>query len=299
MRKRLTILGWIALVAAIVLVARYEQNHDSSSHRYDIECHQQSPPTSTTDSLTCKIDSSKEAEQGKSGPQWWHILLAWPEGITAWAIIFTLIAISTQAYLMRVHADHFAILAEATFKQTAILTESVAAAKASAKAASDQIGMMKDKEQALIQVVPLKLEKLAFYGANKIGLEVVNVGATVALEVSIKAGVRISAKGLKPEEGEYLNLEIPILLKPFEPKQYSVECYIPHKRGGELWDTDSQITIDVWGEFQYGDVFNATHTNFFSFRMNADGFDIMPDATMALKVSRPWYSHSDDLSTEF
>jgi hypothetical protein len=135
--------------------------------------------------------------------------------------------------------------------------------------------------------------------ANEIGLEVVNVGATVALEVSIKAGARISATGLKPEEGEYLSLDIPMLLKPFEPKQSSVECYIPRKRGGQLWDADAKITIDVWGEFRYRDVFNATHNNFFSFRMNADGFDTVPDGRMTLKVRRHWYPHSDDSPMEF
>jgi hypothetical protein len=153
MLKRLAIPALIVVaVVTIVLVTRYEQKYYTPDSRYDLKCVQESSPTSTAASLTCKVDSKSEEEQGKASVQWWHVLLTWPEGITAWAVIFTLIAIATQAYLMRVHANHFAILAEATFKQTAILAESVAAAQKNADAALHQTNHMVASERAWLLV---------------------------------------------------------------------------------------------------------------------------------------------------
>jgi hypothetical protein len=101
MRKRLAILGGGVLIVTVILMAVYYQHRNAVSEGYDIKCVQPSEPTSAANSLTCKIYSSQNADQGKSKPPWWIVLLAWPEGITAWLLLLTLGAIVWQAWETR------------------------------------------------------------------------------------------------------------------------------------------------------------------------------------------------------
>jgi hypothetical protein len=101
MVKRLAILAGSTLIVAVMLMARYDQNYDAGKEGYNVECVQSSQPTAASASLACKIYPGQNAEQGKSSPPWWHKLLAWPEGITAWLLMFTLGAIIWQAWETR------------------------------------------------------------------------------------------------------------------------------------------------------------------------------------------------------
>src|ERR1039457_385686 len=98
MRKVLPILAATALIATVILVTRYDQNYDAGGKGYDIKCEQSSQPTAASASLTCTIHSSQNAEQGKPRSPWWDKLLTWPEGITAWLLMLTLIAICWQSW---------------------------------------------------------------------------------------------------------------------------------------------------------------------------------------------------------
>lgn len=49
--------------------------------------------------------SNHDQQKTEDGPQGWHKLVTWPEGITAWAIILTLISISYQSYWTRKAAE--------------------------------------------------------------------------------------------------------------------------------------------------------------------------------------------------
>jgi hypothetical protein len=66
-----------------------------------MKCVQPSEPPSTTNSLTCKINPSQNAEDGHAKSQWWSVLIAWPEGITAWLLFITLVGILWQAWETR------------------------------------------------------------------------------------------------------------------------------------------------------------------------------------------------------
>jgi len=115
----LVILAAAALLVAVIYVARYDQNYDTGKKGYDIKCEQNSPPSSATASLACTIHSEKEADQGKPEPPWWHKLLAWPEGITAWLIMLTLGAIIWQAWETRKAAGAAADSANAAYGSVA------------------------------------------------------------------------------------------------------------------------------------------------------------------------------------
>lgn len=98
MLKRLLIPAGAVLIVAVIFVAGYCQDRDTSSEGYDIKCVQSSEPASTLPTLTCVINPKQNAKQGKSSPPWWHKLLTWPEGITAWLLLLTLGAIAWQAW---------------------------------------------------------------------------------------------------------------------------------------------------------------------------------------------------------
>lgn len=58
-------------------------------------------PAAASASLACKIYPSQNTDQGEPRPPWWHKLLAWPEGITAWLLLLTLGAIIWQSWETR------------------------------------------------------------------------------------------------------------------------------------------------------------------------------------------------------
>jgi hypothetical protein len=101
MKKYLWIPFALAVVAAVVLMARDDKNYDTGSHGYDIKCVQSSEPSPTAASLSCTIDPKQNADQSQASPQWWHKLLAWPDGVTAWLLLLTLGAITWQSWETR------------------------------------------------------------------------------------------------------------------------------------------------------------------------------------------------------
>jgi hypothetical protein len=105
MLKNVAILAGIFLIAAVILMARFDKDYGTTSKGYDAKCVQGSEQSMEPGSLVCTIRPGQDAEQGKSNPPWWHKLIAWPEGITAWLIMFTLGAIVCQAWETREAAE--------------------------------------------------------------------------------------------------------------------------------------------------------------------------------------------------
>jgi hypothetical protein len=105
MLKWLTISSAAILIAALVLMVRYDQIHDTKDKGYDIKCTQSSDPSTTMNDLVCTAEHSQKAESSKSSSQWWHVFFAWPEGITALLIALTLGAITWQSWETRKAAE--------------------------------------------------------------------------------------------------------------------------------------------------------------------------------------------------
>jgi hypothetical protein len=106
MWKRLAILGGSVLIVAAILVAVYYQQHNAIGQGYDIKCVQPSEPPLASASLACKIYQSQNAEQGHPSLHWWNVLIAWPEGITAWLLLLTLGAIVWQSWSLHEQTRH-------------------------------------------------------------------------------------------------------------------------------------------------------------------------------------------------
>jgi hypothetical protein len=195
----------------------------------------------------------------------------------------TLSALSGQAATMATQAGYME-------RQTKILEDSVAAAKASARAANDQIDMMKQKEQARIQAVPLDFDAVDPAEPNKIMIEFVNVGPTNAFDVRVEAGAQVTVEGLRQQVGEYTDLAIATLLKPDKTESSWVVWDFPPRWQDQVVDGKVRITFELMGQIKYRDVFESVHTDNFSYRMNVYGIEHLPRHFIQLKLMRKWYS---------
>jgi hypothetical protein len=138
MWKRLLILAGVVLIVAGIVVAVYYQQRNAIGQGYDIKCIQDRQPTSAATSLICVIRSKQNTEQGHASSRWWNVLLAWPEGITAWLLMLTLGAIVWQAWETR--------------KAAAAAADSANAAYGSVTFAEAQLRLMIDKERARLDL---------------------------------------------------------------------------------------------------------------------------------------------------
>ena len=160
----------LGVFVAVILMARYDKNYDTGSHGYNLSCVQSSDPSPATISLACTINPKQNADQGQSGAPWWHKLVAWPEGITAWLLLLTLGAILWQAWETR--------------KAAVATADSANAAYGSVRFAEAQWEMMKDKERARIEIKTtdgLNLERIGEgFWHLKATIRIRNLGATRA-----------------------------------------------------------------------------------------------------------------------
>jgi hypothetical protein len=101
MLRWLTICGSVLLIGTVIMVARYDEIHNTEGKGYDIKCTQSSEPSTTMGSLICTAEHSQKAESGKNDPPRWHEFFTWPEGITALAVLATMFFIGWQAFLTR------------------------------------------------------------------------------------------------------------------------------------------------------------------------------------------------------
>ncbi|MHB1744791.1 MAG: hypothetical protein ACYCPO_14175 [Acidobacteriaceae bacterium] len=209
------------------------------------------------------------------GPWFFGLFLAIAGGVQLWLLRVTWKAIREQKTEMAI--------------QTGILKISVAAAKDSAKAANDQIEMMKGKERARIQIIPLNFEVIEPTEPNKIMIEFVNIEPTNAFDVRVEAGGKITVDGLNPEQGEYTDLAIPTLLRPDKPESSWVVCDFPQRWQNQIVDDRARITVELIGKIKYRDVFDAIQIDDFSYRMNVYGIENMPRNFVRLKLMREWH----------
>lgn len=107
------------LILTVILVARYDEIHNTEGKGYDIKCTQSSEPSAAVGSLICTAEHSQKTNNGESDSPWWHVFFTWPEGITALLITLTLGAIIWQAWETRKAAEATQEGARATAEQSA------------------------------------------------------------------------------------------------------------------------------------------------------------------------------------
>lgn len=98
MLKRFVFLGKFALavsiaVGAITLVT-YEEHKASDKYQRDCQSHVASITSAGNNNNANRADQCQDPKQYMP---WWYVLMAWPDGITAWALLATLCAIIWQS----------------------------------------------------------------------------------------------------------------------------------------------------------------------------------------------------------
>jgi hypothetical protein len=104
--KRLTIFA-VAIAFAPIAVP---VNQEPSSRQLTEQSQRPTPPSAT---VTNDENRTYYQEGNKDKPQGWHKFVTWPEGVTTWAILFTLAAIAGQAVETRRAAQATVRYAEA------------------------------------------------------------------------------------------------------------------------------------------------------------------------------------------
>lgn len=261
------IIGGAAVGGAIVFVAR--QQHRAAE---EYEAAREKRCASSFPLDPEKQDACKhERDSPGNYLPWGYILVAWPEGITTWAIILTFVVVGWQAVLLRrtredVHEQAGWMKTQAGHMedQSKILRDSVAVAKQNADTAIAQIEMVKSKERAQLRIEfdPLSL----IYDQKREGYP---VGFKVFLDGSTRATIlneRIVAyladsPGTKRTAWEPLG--IPGI---FIPGVSPVECVIFIQDDDEVWgnETDRErvnlvrerkLDVYVTGRILYRDLF--------------------------------------------
>src|ERR1700733_11915956 len=84
---------WAAIGVGIITFVAYEQHSAAEEYKHHRELYCAIFPVSEIDKMSC-------AEEGKSAKDylpWGYVLVAWPEGVTTWAIIATGLVIAWQS----------------------------------------------------------------------------------------------------------------------------------------------------------------------------------------------------------
>lgn len=187
-------------------------------------------------------ENVKDTERHTPG---WYSFFRWPSGTTTWAIILTLLVISEQT------------------RQTA----------KSAKAASDSITFLKQKERARFFVVPFALYGLhdtptGFYGDEygRAVVQLTHVGPTDAVNVvgKVKAVV-LALDAPLPEMLEMVDVELPSVIKSGrEPVKLSTTIRLGDREAVDALKSGA-TNLHFFGRITYEDVFGEAHVTPFRY----------------------------------
>ncbi|MGB8481723.1 MAG: hypothetical protein WCE63_23210 [Acidobacteriaceae bacterium] len=172
------------IIGAIVFVTYKEHG---VAQKYQREC--QANSAAVTVSPEQKTGSADKCQDPANYLPWWYVLVAWPEGITTWAILATLIVIGWQSWETRRAANATA--------------DSANAANGSVVWAKAQLELMIEKERARLEVgsgAQLKIDTfLIDLWSIDSTVTLRNIGANRAFDIRL-AGVLVVAD----EEGNPL-----------------------------------------------------------------------------------------------
>jgi hypothetical protein len=250
MLKWLTVFGSTILIGAVILVVRYDEIHHTEGKGYDIKCTQSSEPSATMNSLICTAEHSQKTKSSESEPPWWHVFFTWPEGITAWALIATLIVFCIQANLMRIHAKEFKQLA--------------GAAADNAKAAKLSAQSVIDAERPWLVVQFVQTNNLETGALPIFDITCINQGKTPALIQRMDATFKVVTNPLA----------LPVPMKDLGPMVLPDLRFIVNRDSCKVWEglrldtilvsaTDwAEVYIEgkflvFFGRVEYDDVFDS------------------------------------------
>jgi hypothetical protein len=92
----------VSVVIGALTLMTYEEHKSSDKYQRDCQSHVPAVPSTRSRDSANRTD---ECQDPKKYMPWWYVLIAWPDGIGAWAVILTVIVISWQSYETRKAAE--------------------------------------------------------------------------------------------------------------------------------------------------------------------------------------------------
>jgi len=235
MRKRLEIfarllIGALVIGGAVILMT---QEYENARAYYQTKCQEEMAKV-LAGHQNQNRPSADECQNAEEYMPWRYILIAWPTGITTWAIIVTLVVVGWQSWETR----------------------------KSASAALEQIQLIKEKERARIVVTVLRPDQINFgFIGNRIDIHIKNTGFSQAQNVTSEGKASVEVKGFDPAIGPDIeDLALPSVMRPEEaPVETWVWFSIPEEWSEEIGIANPSITIRVRGTVQYEDIFGDRH----------------------------------------
>jgi hypothetical protein len=195
--------------------------------------------------------------------------------------------------------------------QTTILGDSVAVARDSAKAANDQIRMMKNKERARVSVEVRPFTNVEFRSGNRVMLKIRNFGYTHALNVKASGAARAlifshppafagipkipwgqtyKEPTFDPLPFDFEDLAIADVLLANEPSTETWASLI----FPEEWEDEilmrPRIAIELRGQVGYEDVFGEPHSTKFSYDMRFSKWgEVTPSGSANINPVSRWF----------
>lgn len=241
MLKRLVSWKYGIAVVLILGCSIYVSRQDQKTRdEYETKCNQ--IKAVTVSQGTHQEDCDKGAEDAARHLPRWYRVFGWPEGITTWAILLTLLVIADQT---------------AQTKRAAIATEDAA------KAAMDSVEVIKRKEKARVKVRIGKLEVVKVETTNDsyfavVKVELFNFGETKAF-IANSCGDFSITRSDKPHATKFpepLTSE-PVIHATENPleKKFPFFCDTGHDIIRSL--NTGELFAHLYGMVSYTDVFEA------------------------------------------
>jgi hypothetical protein len=236
---------YMAVLAVIFALAIYVAVQDQ--HSATKSANQSTPPPNTAVAIDAHNNRPQNhAENAERNSPRWHRLFAWPEGITTWAIILTLLAIAEQA--------------GESAKSTRAVRDSLPLQKTAADAALANAQAVINAERPWIAVNIGKGRVLA-----ETTLVLKNWGRTPAKIVSIKKYRRVVRT--QGEKGQVI--EVPrdehniVLVPPGEPLTFEALWLSEHFSQAEIKEMEEggNAVACYFGRIEYLDVFLPDQTH--------------------------------------
>jgi hypothetical protein len=220
----------------------------------------------------------------------WYGFFSWPDGVTAWAIILTLLAIAEQTKQTKKAAE--AALASATAAnaqiqvmqsqagqmeaQTKILGDSVAAAREGSDAArrAVEITILKERAMIRIEVAGLEVKLLGKQSwVASVVVRIFNFGATKAFPIDSHAVLAISSSNEKYVAKYSHPLIDEAIIAPTElPMEKTVVTTTDINLDTIGTINSEQRFAHLYGSIGYSDVFGEKHRTSFRYLWKTNGW---------------------------
>jgi len=167
--------------------------------------------------------------------------------------------------------------------QTKATANAAKASEKAAKAALDQVELLKSKERARVAVKILPLETLNFFWGdfNSVKIEIENFGPTHAFNVRASGDARATIEGLDPLKTEFNDLIVPNVIRANSPPlESSLLFFFPEEWFQRMEPTEAKILVEAMGVVEYNDVFGEEHTTKFSYVMNVNKTSKIPNSNL-------------------